>query len=55
MAQKQGVSGNILEGLTDDSPSAEDVSTKLPTSPSVNTPTRTETAPDLPAPGERTA
>jgi hypothetical protein len=44
MAKQGPPSGDILKGLTNDSASSSDASTKLPKSPSVNTPTRTDTA-----------
>jgi len=44
MAKQGPPAGDILKGLTNDNPSSSDASTKLPKSPSVNTPTRTEPA-----------
>lgn len=55
MADKGPPSGDILKGLSNDSPSSSDASTKLPTGPSVNTPTRTETAPSPGTLGPRCA
>ena len=44
MAKQGPPSGDILKGLTNDSASSSDASTKLPKSPSVNAGTRTDTA-----------
>ena len=51
-----GFSGSLLKGLTNDSPSASDASTKLPKGPSVNEDAvRTGTAPTQPTLGPRCA
>jgi hypothetical protein len=52
---KQVPGGDILKGLTNDNPSSSDASTKLPTGPSVNVPTRTEVASSPPTLGPRCA
>lgn len=44
MAETRVPAGDILKGLTNDSPSSSDASTKLPKGPSVNTDTRTSPA-----------
>ena len=44
MANQGSPSGDILKGLTNDNPSSSDASTKLPSGPSVNQPTRTAPA-----------
>jgi hypothetical protein len=44
MAKQGAPGGDILKGLTNDSASSNDASTKLPKSPSVNTETRTSPA-----------
>ncbi len=50
------MAGDYLhKGLKDQSPSSSDASTKLPTGPSVNEPTRTNPAPTQPTLGPRAA
>ncbi len=56
MADQGPPSGDILKGLTDNSPSASDKSTTLPKGPSVNEDaTRSGTAPTQPTLGPRCA
>lgn len=55
MAEQGPPAGDILKGLTNDSPSSSDASTKLPAGPSVNAPTRTEAATTPPTLGPRCA
>ena len=57
MAEGSRLSANMHKGLTNRSPSAEDSSTKLPTSSTTvnNEATRSETAPNVEPQGPRVA